>query len=173
MSTDLLLGAFIGLILSVAASYIFEGLGFKARAAKLSTKRARARLDVLSKRLREAAHYEQNPVLMLNLVAGRLLLVTILWVTQSASEFLLGLLNNGLYTFSRFVGPVFNLDRDVTVVAIGIVISALSSTVLLIAAKLALDVYIVWRRVHRFDKYRVQVEAESAELEAVLQNSAG
>jgi uncharacterized membrane protein len=170
VNPDQLFGALIGLVLGVVGNYIFEGLGFKTKAAKLSWNRAQARLKVVTKRLEEAENYHQNPVLLVSLVSGRLLLVTFLWILQSAADYLLGLLNNGLYAVTRFIRPL-DVDRDLFSTSVGLTGSVLGSLVLLITAKLALDVYVVWRRVHRFDRYRPKIEAEVTELKAVLQNT--
>lgn len=173
MNADQLFGALVGLILGVVGNYLFEGLGFKTRAAKLSSKRASARLSVLEKRLDETERYLENPVILVNLVAGRLLLVTFLWIAQSAIDYLLGLLTNGVYTFRLFVRSTELLvDPDVLSTSVSTAGSAVGALLLLITAKLALDVYVIWRRVHRIDKYRPKVEAEVTELLAVLQGSA-
>jgi hypothetical protein len=165
-TTDLAVGAAVGFVLGIFGNYIFEGWGFRARAAKLSERRARARSEALKASLEEARKYSEDKLSLVALVVTRVLLVNVLWIGQEVVDYFLGLGSNATQTYSILGNPAFRSDAVVTTVS---TVGSLVGIVLLgLIARIGLRTYRVARRALGFTGYSARVNAELAELAAVI-----
>jgi len=168
MSVGNTIWALVGLVLGIFGNYLFEGLGFKARAAKLNKRTAGRRLGRLRRELAQAEIYQGQPEALLVFLLVRLLLVSMLWISQEIVDYFMGLIANATYTYGVVGGrPVSEaLTSSVNTVA-----STLGVVLLIFVLNTGYRAYNVWRRVRDFAKYKAGVEAEIADLNAIVSSS--
>lgn len=163
------LGLALGLILGVIANYLFEGLGFKTQAAKLSKRRSGRRADELEQRLAKLRVFRRDYTAFIVYLGGRLVLINALWIAQSAFDYLIGLVGNATYGLSLFGRTLaLSVSDDVINTSIYATGSLLGVLMLTIIFNVAYRTYLTWRRVSDFEAYEQRIEVEINELKQVL-----
>lgn len=155
----------VGGVLGVIGTFVFEAFGLKTLAAKLSRKRAQARLVELNIELDRLRELKSQPIALLLLVAGRILLINILWVLQTSVDYILGLVVNSEYAtnWARPLGvPSEAISGGVSTgaSAVGVILTAL-------IAGIGYRTYVLWRKTQRLESYEEKAEGQMRELSEV------
>jgi hypothetical protein len=153
----------VGLALGVLGNYIFEGFGFKQRAAKTSQRRAARRIEALTEEYEEVRTYHADRQALISLVVGRLLLVNLLWIGQEAVDYLLGLVSNGTYAVEVF-SPYVILAGEQVASGASVLASGVGAILLLTILNIGVRTYRTWRRVQAFQTYELHVHGQIADL---------
>jgi hypothetical protein len=168
VDSKLVLGLLIGLILGVVGNYIYDGLGFRMRAAKLSKRRASKRITQLTKEIESLGGLSDDRMSLVSFVLGRLLLITILWIGQSVLDYLFGLTANGAYSYITVLhNNNIGIPIDVLTSSINTTASAVGACVLLFVANFGYRTYRTWSRATNFATYSARVQGQLAELKLV------
>ncbi len=162
---------FIYFILGVTVSIpiaIFAPMGtnwVQKTLAQRTEARTDARIQDLERQLNHVRKYHEDSILLVQYVAIRVLLITLLWIAQTLVDYTFGMIANSLYYLGNIKSTPINFSAG------GSLTSAISALIDILILSMILRggvrAYRLARHATNFDQYEASINAELAELAAV------